>query len=1378
MPTLFHSYLFVLLTGFTALPSALAAPYSVEVLADNPVAFYRLNEAPGATMALDSSPNGNHATFAGTTLPTLGVDGLTEQADTAAEFSGSSTEKSRILTPPLFNPALTSFTIEALFKTDATSQQAVVQQDGGSGRTLFFLSSSGGDIRSFLGGGTRSSGTAAAVGQVHHGALVFDDPTNTWTWYIDGVATASGSVNPESSSGGFFIGIHKNLTSNYFNGTIDEVAFYTHALSAARIAEHVASMTTPPVLNSFTGSPVSIPGGGSATLSWEVAPEVNSLSIDQGLGNVLPITADGTGSINISPTVTTTYTITATTPSGNATETVTIYVDEPASFRINEFVAQNAGPVADEDGDEADWIEIKNTGSTPNDLGGFYLTDDPANLTKWQFPSTAMNADEFLLIFASDKDRALSGAELHTNFKLSSGGEYLALVEPDGLTVHDEIAPSFPPQYVGNSYGRLSDGSPGYFADPTPAAENGTTIFNGFVEEEVIADQPRGFYDAPFLVGLSSSDPTLSIRYTTDGSPPTATTGTPYSAPVSITTTTILRAAAFRPGETPRKITTITYLFLNDVLNQPASPAGYPPVWQPGTSADYAMTSSVAPDQEIIDALMALPTVSVAMPVDDLFNNNTDPAIGGIYANSTIARGFPWERACSAEFFGFPHGQEIQVDCAMRVFGNASRWTSRPKHNLRLVFRSAYGPSELDFPVFGNDAWPDKVNSYLLRGQNGDSWFHPTQGQRNEALYMRDQLARSLQLAMNRPANFQEHVHLYLNGLYWGLYHTLDRNEDNSMAQRFGGAEEDWDVIKSSRTNGMEAIDGDITAWNAMLDQAEAGLTGAAEYAAMEQLIDIDNLIDYLLVNFYDGNSDWDDNNFQAARRKGGDDRWRIFVWDSERTFLSPSTNNTGKNFANRTTRLHTKLRANPEYRLRFADRVHKHFFNDGVLTPASVTSELDKWITTLESPLIAESARWGDAQQANPVGMTRWQTEVNYQKNTYIPGRTATVLGQLQSQNLYPSVEAPGFNQHGGNVASGFQLTMSAPAGTIYYTLDGTDPRDPSIASPNISSSAIKYDPGISPLIMTSSLARARVLSGGTWSALNEATFFVDTVPADAGNLAISELHYHPLSDDDALEFIELMNISSTAIDLRGVEFIRGVTFAFDQNDQRPISVLAPGERIVLVGKSADFTAANPGIPVAGEFIGDLSNSGENLTLLAADGSTIRDFRYNDKLPWPTSPDGEGFSLVLVAPNENPDHQLAASWRSSTTTGGNPATTDATLFTGDPNADLDSDGLNALLEYSLGTDDTVPDKAGDVYRLTGPADSLSFVTQRNLGADDVILTLQTSGDLQSWDSAETHLELDKEENLGNGNARFTWTLKPSTDPGSKLFVRLRAQQR
>ena len=120
---------------------------------------------------------------------------------------------------------------------------------------------------------------------------------------------------------------------------------------------------------------------------------------------------------------------------------------------ITEFQADNSSTIDDEDGSSSDWIEIFNPDATPADLTGFYLTDDPANLTKWQFPTTTLQPSSFLVVFASDKDRATPDAQLHTNFKLSSGGEYLALVGADGTTVIDEYAPTYPVQFEDASYG-------------------------------------------------------------------------------------------------------------------------------------------------------------------------------------------------------------------------------------------------------------------------------------------------------------------------------------------------------------------------------------------------------------------------------------------------------------------------------------------------------------------------------------------------------------------------------------------------------------------------------------------------------------------------------------------------------------------------------------------------------------------------------------------------------------------------------------------------------------------------------------------------------------------------------------------------------------
>lgn len=1555
-----------------------AATYSAEVLIDSPVAFYRFEESAGAGVALDSSGNGNHATYSGSAPPTLEVAGLTSESGSAIELSGNAGDNSRVDIPNLFNPATTSWTVEAIFRTDGigTTQTALQQRDsGGTGRTLMQINSAG-LLTNFVGGSSKNADFTAVAEVITHAAFVFQrtgvsatgEGLGVWTWYANGVATASGNyLDPngvEPSLGTFLVGISKRLNGSYFDGVVDEVAFYTSALPAARIAAHHDAITTPPLITSFTASPAGIPVGGSTLLSWTVQSSVTSLSIDQGVGNVLPITAGGAGSVNVSPAAGSTYTITASDGSEVHTVAVDVAVGSDGQFRINEFLAINAGPVIDEDGEEEDWIEILNTGASLENLEGWFLTDDPLNLSKWQFPETIMASGNYLLVFASGKDRAVAGAELHTNFKLSGAGEFLALVEPDGTTIHHQFTPGYPVQVTAVSYGSVpGGGSVGYFNNPTPLAENDGSAVAFFITDPVVADVSRGFFETPFNVTLTTAAAGAGIYYTTDASEPTPTNGTLYTAPIPITTTTTLRAGAYRPDEAPLKITTHTYIFLDDVLQQPANPPGYPRVWQPSVTADYAMDTSpqIGSLAQIKTALRALPTISLVMAIDDWFNNSSDPAVGGIYSNSTIARGSAWERKVSAEFFDFPHGQEIQVDAGMRIFGNASRATSRAKHNMRLVFRSSYGPSKLVFPVFGEDADPDTVNSLLLRGQNGDSWFHPSAGQRNEALYFRDQFARSLQIEMGQPATRQDHAHVYINGLYWGVFNTIERVEDDAMVEAFGGDELDWDVIKSQVSPGMVEVDGTTATWNTVVNMAAAGVIDPVDYAAIQGYLEFGNMIDWLLVNFYNGNRDWDHNNWQAGRLRKPGETFKFFTWDSERTLLGTGANSVTKNSAGRATAVHQALRSNPEYRLLFADRVHKHFFNNGALTPAGAAGTFNRWVDFLRVPLVAESARWGDAQRAgNPYTVSNnWQTEVNFQNNTYLPGRTATVLNQLIDQALYPNLEAAVFNQHGGDVLAGFDLEMTAPVGEIYYTLDGSDPRvggvvgetttylgqgapatafvpvDASLGDtwqqvgfndstwlsgvtgiayetnpgnyiplngldvigantvnatvyvrvpftiPNqaaldeigVLTLNMKYDDGFvayfngvrvasendpaildweagarvghpdasavdfvpfpidqagidalhvgtnmlaihllnngrgssdilampqlvaatseagqfsptaqlytAPIDLTNPVQpRARVFNNGQWSALTTAPFHVGTVPAAAANLAICELHYHPASGDNAEEYVELMNIGNSPIDLRGVEFGDGIEFEFAENASYELAALSPGERVVIVGRPVDFATLHGdlGASVAGMFRGDLENDGERIVLLAANGSTIREFTYNDKHPWPESADGDGYSLVLIAPLTDPDHDDPLSWRSSVDLDGSPAAGDAVPFAGDPNADGDMDGVNAFLEHALGTSDADPDSGMRAFSIASVGGVPRVSLQQNLAADDVVLSLETSPDLVNWSPSGATFALIARTNNGDGTATLVFEYAvPLLD---RMFVRARASAR
>jgi len=675
----------------------------------------------------------------------------------------------------------------------------------------------------------------------------------------------------------------------------------------------------------------------------------------------------------------------------------------PKVLRISEIMAVAAIPIAEGSELRPDWIEIENISDDVQGTGGWFLSDDPELLTAWPLPDRSLAAGERLLVVASNRPIEGVDEELRAPLSLKAEGEFLALVEPDGLTVHHGFPDDYPEQRYAVSYGfDRSSEEYRYFSEPTPGGPNGGPAWLGFAADPT-PDVGRGFYDTPFTVSLES-DPGATIYVTTDGAVPTPWPDFHYEEPLAVDGTRIVRAVATRPEHLPSRLVTHSYIFLDDVLEQPAAPEGFPPQWQPGIDADYAVDATVASTDELRIALRSIPTLSLVMPIEDWFDDSPDPATGGIYSNSETARGQEWERVVSAEFFDFAHGEEAQVIAGIRIYGSASRHTSRPKHNLRLIFRREHGAGWLELPLLGDDDEPDRVNSLLLRGQNGDSWIHPNATQRLEALYIRDQFARSLHAATGQPEAPQGHVHLYINGLYWGLYNTIERIEDDSMAARFGGYEEDWDVIKSQRNpDEMAVVSGSMDAWNELQVLAATVGAGDAELSQVEEVLDLEAFFDFLLVNFYNGNRDWDDNNFQAARRRTGEDRWRFFVWDSERTMLQDLDDSTTKNFPGRATAVHHALLALPEYRERFSARAQLHLGDGGVLSPAGVEEEFLRWTALLETPLLAESARWGDAHRAGiPYTVEEeWHGEVERRLGSYFPLRSQTVLDQLEAQGL-----------------------------------------------------------------------------------------------------------------------------------------------------------------------------------------------------------------------------------------------------------------------------------------------------------------------------------------------------------------------------------------
>jgi len=263
---------------------------------------------------------------------------------------------------------------------------------------------------------------------------------------------------------------------------------------------------------------------------------------------------------------------------------------------------------------------------------------------------------------------------------------------------------------------------------------------------------------------------------------------------------------------------------------------------------------------------------------------------------------------------------------------------------------------------------------------------------------------------------------------------------------------------------------------------------------------------------------------------------------------------------------------------------------------------------------------------------------------------------------------------------------------------------------------------------------------------------------------VVISELNFNP-PGSDATEFVELLNISTRAVNLRGARFTNGITYTFP--DSRDVA-LAAGQRLVLVSDLFAFQQRyGLDIPVAGIFAGSLDNGGERLTLVNQSNDLITTFRYDGAHPWPVDADGGGYTLVLAHPSlgvTNP-----AAWRLSTSLYGNPGGTDATVFTADPAADSDHDGLVALVEYALGTSDTDANSGpGAVQPKVDASGRFVVALSRNLRADDVLIWVEYSPDLINWDSAAL---LSTRINPG-GTATETWGVTPAGEEA--LFLRVR----
>jgi len=918
---------------------------------------------------------------------------------------------------------------------------------------------------------------------------------------------------------------------------------------------------------------------------------------------------------------------------------------------ISEVLARNDAVLLDYGDDSSDFLEIHNRGTSSINLNGWHVTDDLSNTTKWQIPvSTVLNPGNRVVLFASNKDFIAPNGERHTNFTFDGNGESVGLADASGTLIHSF---TFGPQSKDVSYG-IDESQPpspevlAFFESPTPDAPNGAA-FSG-VAAPVSFSVPLSTFTSNFSLTLSSSDPDTQIRYTIDRSVPTESSLL-YTSPVVISETTQVRALALRPGYVSSEVVSETYVATeSDVLNVSSDL----PILVLENFGQGAPLGTMESEKPFLDSFLA-----VYEPDGTGRSRLTNPA-------------------------------DLTTRLGMHPRGHST--LTYPKTNWRIETRDE-SDNDRNVELLGLPAESD----FILYG--------PYQYDRS---MIRDTLIHELSRQLGRYAPRTRFVEVYANidgndltqSDYTGVYvveERIKRGANRVDVEKLSSQYDSEPLISggyilkrdtgiggftTGRGNILRFVDPDLDKLTGAqrsyiqgyFNDFEAALYGpnfTDPELGFRQYLDVGAAVDHsLLVNL---SKDPDGFGTSAFLFKDRNDKLNFGpTWDFDkalglddpRPFYEP------EGFADRLElNWWPRLYDDPDFEQDWIDRwqeLHKTVFSvDNVL------AVIDGMAAELAEAQVRNFARWPETAPDGGVyaepGLVGYEAEVSNLK-----GWISTRLIWIDGQTVTPAT----FDVEPGFVDPGFEVTLSAPEGTLYYTLDGSDPR---LSGGAVSPQAVEYT-GQPIVINDSTKIFARVFGNGIppnrrfasnrWSSPTVGDFVT------ASELVVSEIQYNPDADDpgqgetetvpDDFEYIELSNTGSVPVDLEGMQFVQvdvdgelqGIDFTFASQ------TLIPGEQIVVVKNRTAFESRyGNGVAIAdgndqlggnnGEFAGQLANGGERITLINDSGVTLLSFDYDDQGLWPERADGGGSSLELVDPLVSPN--APTNWRSSVEYGGSP---------------------------------------------------------------------------------------------------------------------------
>ncbi len=603
---------------------------------------------------------------------------------------------------------------------------------------------------------------------------------------------------------------------------------------------------------------------------------------------------------------------------------------------INEIFATNAS--ADLNGtyfNYLNWIEIYNSDAVNNVTGTFYLSDDPQNLMKWQFPtSVKFYANNYYIVYTESDN-----TNIYTNFKLNPDGGTVILSNSSGVII-DELY--YGKQYLNVSYGRYPDGTSSlyYLLTPTRNSTNTSNVAS-LASNDVVFSTKGGYYSSSINLELTGDYKNGGIYYSTDGTEPNINS-IKYSGSINLSTTTVIRARIIESGKVPGNIITQTY-FIN--------------IRKPG-----------------------LPVISLVTAPKNLWDNQIGIYVAGTNGITKYCSGGPvnwnqdWERSANIEVYDEAKDQVINQIAGIKISGACSRTFAQK--SLSVLAKQKYGTGKLKYKFFKSKSIYSFDEIYLRN--SGNDW--------NYTMF-RDNMIQTLtdgQMHLDHQAN--QPAVIYINGVYWGILNIYEKSNEKLVEENYGIDESNLDYCELNAVPDVGSADGFVS----MINYASThNLADSASYKIISDQMDIDEYIDYMITEIYVNNTDWPGNNLKYWRTINPQSKWRWVLFDTDfgfglyntgydantLTFALDSTYTDPSYWPNPawSTLLFRSLIKNDEFKKKFIGRFYAHI--NSTFNPNRVNKIIDSMKNNIASEMPYHIQKWGS-------DINTWNSNVDNMKN------------------------------------------------------------------------------------------------------------------------------------------------------------------------------------------------------------------------------------------------------------------------------------------------------------------------------------------------------------------------------------------------------------